>query len=66
MSKVELLLEEIQHLPQNELEVLAKEIFKRLERLQRVQAMLMKIQGAGKGLWEGDAQVIINKLREDR
>lgn len=66
MSKVEMLLEEIQHLPQNELEVLAQEIFKKLERLKKAQAILLKIRGTGKGIWPGDAQSIINKLREDR
>ena len=39
MSKVEFLIEEIQHLPQNELEILAREIYKRLKHIQEIKVI---------------------------
>ena len=66
MSKVDLIIQEINHLPQSDLEVLAREIQQKLERLKKVKAALKKVKGSGKGVWDGDAQEIINQSREDR
>lgn len=66
MSKVDLIIQEISNLPQSDLEVLAAEIQQKLERLKRVKAALKKVKGAGKGVWEMDAQEFINQSREDR
>ncbi len=66
MSKVDLIIEEINHLPQSDLEVLAREIQQKLDRLKKVKAALEKARGSGKGVWDGDAQAIINQSREDR
>lgn len=66
MSKVDLIIQEINHLPQSDLEVLAREIQQKLERLKKVKAALKKVKGAGKGVWQVDAQELINQSREDR
>ncbi|MBP6812461.1 MAG: hypothetical protein KA138_13120 [Saprospiraceae bacterium] len=66
MSKVDLIIQEINHLPQSDLEVLAREIQQKLERLKKVKAALKKVKGSGKGVWDGDAQEIINQSREER
>lgn len=66
MSKVDLIIQEISHLPQSDLEQLAREIQQKLERLKKVKAALKKVKGSGKGVWQVDAQEFINSSREDR
>ncbi len=66
MSKVDLLLQEISQLPQSDLEALAHEIQLKLEHLKKVKASLKRVKGAGKGVWNQDAQELVNQLREDR
>ncbi len=66
MSKIDLIIQEINHLPQSDLEVLAQEIQQKLERLKKVKAALKKVKGAGKGIWQIDAQEFVNQSREDR
>ncbi|MDO8366844.1 MAG: hypothetical protein Q7T20_08620 [Saprospiraceae bacterium] len=66
MSKVDLIIQEINHLPQSDLEILVREIQQKLERLKKVKAALKKVKGAGKGVWKIDAQEFVNQSREDR
>jgi len=66
MSKVDLIILEINDLPQSDLEILAREIQQKLERLKKIKAALKKVKGAGKGVWQIDAQEFVNQSREDR
>jgi hypothetical protein len=66
MSKVETLIQEINQLPQSDLEIIMREIQQKLERVKRVKAALDKVRGAGQGVWPMDAQEYVIQSREDR
>ena len=66
MSKVETLIQEINQLPQSDLELLMREIQQKLERVKRVKSALSKVRGTGQGVWPMDAQEFVNQSREDR
>ena len=65
MTKVQTLMLEINKLDQNELELILKEILRRIDRRKRVEAALNKLMGSGIGVWSLEAQEYINALRED-
>lgn len=52
-------------MPQSDLEILMREIQKKLERLKKVKSALKKVKGAGKDVWGMDAQSFVNQARED-
>ena len=65
MSRTELLIQEIKSLSPNELETVLREIVQRVESAHRVEELLAKIRGKGKGIWDDDAQEYVNRLRND-
>jgi hypothetical protein len=65
MTKVQTLMLEINKLDQSELELILKEVLRRIDRRKRVEAALNKLVGSGVGVWGLDAQEYINALRED-
>ncbi len=65
MSRIELVLQEIELMDEAEIKLLLKELSKRLERGKRTVAVLRKFQGKGAGVWPEDAQIHVNILREN-
>ena len=65
MSRVEMVLEEISHLGQEEVEQVYHELGKRMKRAARALEILEKYRGRGAGVWEEDAQEYVNTLRDD-
>lgn len=65
MTKIQELILEINKLDEKELELILKEVLRRLDRRKRAEAALNKIIGSGAGVWDTDAQKYINSLRED-
>ena len=65
MTKVQTLMLEINKLDQSELELILKEILRRIDRKKRAEVALNKLIGSGTGVWGSDAQQYINALRED-
>lgn len=65
MTRVQTLMLEINKLDQAELELILREILRRVDRRNRAEAALDKLMGRGSGVWDGDAQQYINALRED-
>jgi hypothetical protein len=65
MTKVQTLMLEINKLDQYELELILKEILRRIDRRKRAKAALDKLEGCGIGVWESDAQQYINALRDE-
>lgn len=63
MSKVETLIQEIRTLDAEDLQKVLQELLKQADRLQLAKDALGKFTGAGKGVWEADAQEYINQLR---
>ena len=61
-----LIIEEISHLNQEELEVILQEILNRLDRKNKIESLLNEYIGIGEGIWEKDAQEYIDELRQDR
>lgn len=51
MTKVQTLMLEINKLDQNELELILKEILRRIDRRKRAEAALNKLVGSGIGVW---------------
>ncbi|MCB9282667.1 MAG: hypothetical protein H6563_01220 [Lewinellaceae bacterium] len=64
MTKVQTLMLEINKLDQNELELIQREILRRVDRRKRAEAALNKLVGSGMGVW-GLAQQYLNAFRED-
>jgi hypothetical protein len=65
MTKVQTIISEINELNLNELEVVLKEILRRIDRKRRIEAALDKIIGLGQGVWDSDAQKHIDSLRQE-
>ncbi|RRB02163.1 hypothetical protein [Larkinella rosea] len=65
MSRTEVIIQEINTLNSDELEVVYRELLKRLNRIGRIKTTLTKFRGKGENVWAQDAQEHINKLRED-
>lgn len=64
MTKIQTLIGELNTLNLDELELMLKEVLRRLDQKKRAEAALDKLIGAGKGVWEEDAQQYTNELRE--
>ena len=66
MTRVQTIIEEINHLNPDELELVLKEILMRLDRKKKIESILDKYMGIGEGVWSMDAQEYVNELREER
>ena len=56
MTKNQNILQEINELDPAELEVVLREILKKVEETQRIESILDEYIGIGEGVWETDAQ----------
>jgi ABC-type phosphate transport system auxiliary subunit len=65
MTRVQTIIEEINHLEQGELEIILQEILKRIDRRKQIDSILDEYIGIGEGVWETDAQDYVNELREE-
>lgn len=65
MTRIQTIIEEINHLNPEELEVILKEILMRLDRKKKIETILEEYMGIGEGVWERDAQEYVNELREE-
>lgn len=65
MTRIQAIIEEINHLNPAELEVILKEILMRLDRKKKIESILEEYMGIGEGVWETDAQEYVNELREE-
>lgn len=65
MTRIQTIIEEIHHLNPYELEVILKEILKRLDRKKKIESILEEYTGMGEGVWEMDAQEYVNELRAE-
>jgi len=64
MTKIQYILKEIDKLNINELELILKEILKKVDQEKRIKTILNEYKGIGKGIWEIDAQQYINEERD--
>lgn len=65
MSKVDLILKEIDDLSPDERNLLFQEIFKKVKKMEHILSILSRYKGIGKGIWNQDAQQYINDLRKN-
>ena len=65
MTRIQTIIEEINHLNPDELELILKEVLMRLNRKKKIESILDEYMGIGKGVWEIDAQEYVNELREE-
>ena len=65
MTKVQTIIEEINHLNPDELELILKNILMRLDRRKRIESILEEYMGIGEGVWKVDAQEYVNDLRKE-
>lgn len=59
------IVDEISHLQLEELEVVLKEILKRIDQQKRVELILEEYIGIGEGFWQTDAQTYVEELRSE-
>ena len=62
---LENILKNVPLLSQRELKVLLDEINQQLERAEKIRHALNAIRGKGQGVWQQDAQVYINLMRNN-
>ena len=65
MTRIQTIIEEINHLNPDELEVILREILMRLDRKKKIETILEEYMGIGEGVWEMDAQEYVDELREE-
>ena len=65
MTKVDLLLKEIETLKTNEIQLVFRKLAKKISEMEDIQKVLSHYKGIGKGVWKKDAQQIINEGRAD-
>ena len=65
MTKIQNILTEVDQLEIEELEILLKEVIKKIEETKRIDSILEEYMGIGEGVWKSDAQEYINELREE-
>ena len=65
MSQIEHILEEIDQLAPEEVTVLYTELTKRMDRFELASSILAKYKGKGQGVWQSDAQLHVNQLRDN-
>ncbi len=64
MSSLQIVLKYLSELDPRELSVVLKEVLVRRRRTERVQSVLARYKGRGKGVWTEDAQQEVNRLRD--
>lgn len=64
-KRTQQIIDEISHLQIEELEMILKEILKRLDQQKRVESILDEYIGIGKGFWQTDAQEYVEELRRE-
>lgn len=57
------IIDEINHLQSEELEIVLRELLKRIDQQKRVASILDEYIGLGEGLWKTDAQAYVEELR---
>ena len=62
---LENILKNVPLLSQRELKVLLDEINQQIERAEKIRRALNAIRGKGQGVWQQDAQVYINLMRNN-
>ena len=65
MTKIQNILTEVDQLEIEELEILLKEVIKKIDETKRIDSILEEYMGIGEGVWKSDAQEYINELREE-
>jgi hypothetical protein len=56
-------IEEINHLQSEELEIVLRELLKRIDQQKRVESILDEYIGIGERFWQTDAQAYVETLR---
>jgi len=64
-KRTEQIIDEISHLQLEELEMILKEILKRIDQQKRVELILDEYIGIGEGFWQTDAQEYVEELRSE-
>lgn len=64
MTKVKTIIKEIKKLSIKDLEAILREILRRMNRQQKIEAAMNDFIGSGQGVWEKDAQDYVNILRD--
>ncbi len=65
MTRIQTIIEEINHLEPNELELILQEVLRRIDRKNKIESILDEYMGVGEGVWNSDAQEYINELRKE-
>jgi len=65
MTRLQTIIEGIDHLDRDELALLFKELKKRLDHQKKAEAILVEFIGSGKGVWQTDAQTHVDELRNE-
>ncbi len=65
MTRLQTIIEGIDHLDRDELNLLFKELKKRLEHQKKAESILDEFIGSGKGVWQTDAQAHVDELRSE-
>lgn len=65
MTKIDLLIKEIESLKASEIQKLLQKLLKKINDTEDAQKLLSKYKGMGKGIWKTDAQKEINEGRAD-
>lgn len=64
-TRTQQIIEEINDLHLEELELVMKEILKRIDVQKRVESILEDYIGLGEGFWQTDAQTYVEELRSE-
>ena len=64
-KRTQQIIDEINHLQPEELEIVLKELLKRVDRQKRIESILDEYIGLGEGCWQTDAQKHIEELRSE-
>ena len=59
------IIEEINHLQSEELEIVLRELLKRIDQQKRIESILDEYIGLGEGFWLTDAQAYVEELRSE-
>ena len=65
MTKIQNILIKVEQIEIEELEILLKEVIKKIEETKRIDSILEEYVGIGEGVWKSDGQEYINELREE-
>ncbi len=64
MTRIEKILKEINQLNSSELEIVLKEIHRKVDKEKIITSILKEYKGIGKGIWKIDAQQYIDQERD--